>query len=76
MKRTAAFILLAVLSVAVSQPAQAQRSVTQGNVRQSPKSVKRQQKLARKQAKAQQKAIKKNAKAQRKANKKARRRKR
>ncbi len=73
MKRIAAFILLALLSISVSQPARAQHSVTQGNVRQSPQSVKRQQKLARKQAKAQQKAIRKNAKAQRKATRKARR---
>jgi hypothetical protein len=74
MKRIAAFILLAALTTAASLPANSQASVTHGNVRQNPKSVKQQKKLAKKQAKAQRKAQKKNAKAQRKANKKAHRR--
>ncbi len=74
MKRIAAFLLLAVLGVAAIPTAQAQSSVTHGNVRQNPKLMKQQRKLAKKQAKAQRKAQKKNAKAQRKANKKAHRR--
>jgi len=74
MKRIAAFILLAAVTLAISLPAQAQSSVTHGNVRQSPKYRKQQAKLAKKQAKAERKAIKRNLKAQRKANKKAHRR--
>jgi hypothetical protein len=73
MKRFAAVLLLTVLSFACTLPVGAQRSVTEGNARQSPKVVKQQKKLARKQVKAQRKAQKQYARAQRKANKKARR---
>ena len=67
MKRIAAFILLAVLSVAGSMPAQAQRISPQENARRSQKAIKKHQKMLKK-------ANKKAAKAQRKVNKRAKRR--
>ena len=73
MKRFAAILLLAVLSLAGTLPISAQRSVTEGNAPVSPKTIKRQKKLAKRQVKAQRKAQKQYAQAQRKANKKARR---
>lgn len=67
MKRIAAFILLAALSVAGSIPAQAQRISPQENARRSQKAIKKHKKMLKK-------ANKKAAKAQRKANRKANRR--
>jgi hypothetical protein len=74
MKRIAAFMLLVVLSLAGSMPAQAQRISPQENARQSRKAIKKQQKMLNRVNKKQAKAMKKAAKAQRKATKKANRR--
>ncbi|MGA7295040.1 MAG: hypothetical protein WBW53_15565 [Terriglobales bacterium] len=71
MKRIAAFLLLAVLSLAMLPPAQAQRITPQENARRSAKAAKKQQKMLRKANKKQQKAAKKAAKKQRKMIKKA-----
>ncbi|HZR56353.1 MAG TPA: hypothetical protein VFA74_05740 [Terriglobales bacterium] len=64
-------ILLVVLSLAWSIPADAQRISVAENARQSAKAAKSQQKMMNKSAKARRKAEKKNEKAQRKANRKA-----
>jgi uncharacterized protein YxeA len=64
MKQIVAFMLLVVLSVAVSMPAQA-RTKTVDSWSQS-KWVKQQTKMSKKQAKEQQKAMKRYAKEQRK----------
>jgi Skp family chaperone for outer membrane proteins len=74
MKRIAAFMLLAALSVACSIPAQAQNATTAENMRRSRKEAKQQQKVLKKLSKKQRKAMKKYDKAQRKAAKKANRR--
>jgi hypothetical protein len=74
MKRIAALMLLAVLSLASSMPAQAQRISPQENARQSRKAIKKQQKMLNKANKKQAKAMKKAAKTQRKATKKANKR--
>jgi hypothetical protein len=73
MKRIAAFLLLAVLSVAGSIPVQAQRMTPEENARRSSKAAKHQQKMLKKANKRQSKAMKKNAKRERKATKKANR---
>jgi hypothetical protein len=67
MKRIAAFVLLAALSLAGSIPLQAQRISPQNNARRSQKANKKQQKMLKK-------MNKKATKAQRKANKRANRR--
>ena len=75
MKRIAAFILLAVLSVAGSIPASAEkenRSIGE-NSREARKAAKQQQKASKKIAKKQRKAAKKYQKQQRKAAKQQRR---
>ena len=74
MKRLAALVLLAILSMTFVLPASAQRISPQENARQSRKAIKKQQKLLRKSNKQQRKAMKKAAKAQRKATRKANRR--
>ncbi|MBZ5655841.1 MAG: hypothetical protein LAO56_11270 [Acidobacteriia bacterium] len=71
MKRIAAFMWLAALSVAWSIPAPAQRISVEENARQSRAAAKQQQKMLKKSAKKQRKAMKKYLKAQRKAVKKA-----
>jgi hypothetical protein len=73
MKRIAAFVLLAILSVAGSIPVQAQRISPQENARQSRRAIKKQQKMLNKANKKQAKAMKKAAKAQRKATARANR---
>ena len=72
MKRIAAFLLLAVFSVAGSL--HAQTISPQENARRSQKAAKKQQKMLKKASKKQRKAMKKYAKAQRKAQNKANRR--
>jgi hypothetical protein len=74
MKRIAAFVLLAALSLAGTMPVQAQLISPQENARRSQKSIKKQRKMLKKADKKQRKALKKYAKAQRKATKKANRR--
>ena len=71
MKRIAAFLLLAVLSLVAAIPANAQRISPQENARRSRKEIKHQQKMLNKANKKQNKAMKKAAKAQRKATKRA-----
>jgi hypothetical protein len=71
MKRIAALLLLAILSIAAAVPAQAQRITPEQNARRSHKDIKRQQKLLKKANKKQAKATKKYAKQQRKATRKA-----
>jgi RecA/RadA recombinase len=58
MKRIAAFLLLVVLSVAGSMPAQAQRMSTEENARESRKANKKQQKMLNKANKKQRKSMK------------------
>jgi uncharacterized membrane protein (DUF106 family) len=67
MKRIAAFILLAALSVVCSMPVQAQSTTTAENMHRSRREAKQQQKMSKKLAKKQRKAMKKSQKAQRKA---------
>jgi Skp family chaperone for outer membrane proteins len=67
MKRIAAFLLLAALSVVCSMPVQAQNTTTAENMHRAQQSAKRQQKVSKKLAKKQRKAMKKSQKAQRKA---------
>jgi len=71
MKRIAAFLLLAILSLAVAIPANAQRISPEENARRSRKDIKHQQKMLNKANKKQRKAMKKAEKAQRKQTKKA-----
>ena len=71
MKRIAAFMLLLVLAIAGSIPAQAQRTSPEENARQSRKAAKLQQKMLKRANKKQRKAMKKSEKAQRKAIRKA-----
>jgi uncharacterized protein HemX len=71
MKRIAALLLLAVLSLAVAVPASAQRISPQENARRSRKEIKQHQKMLNKANKKQRKALKKAQKAQRKQMKKA-----
>lgn len=74
MKRIAAFLLLAVVSVAWSVPVYAQpenRSIGE-NGREARRAAKQQQKYAKKTAKRQRKAMKKYLKAQKKATRRAR----
>ena len=73
MKRIAAFLLLVVLGVAGSIPAQAQRISPEENARRSSKAAKQQQKMLNKANKKQRKAMKKAEKKQRKEIKKANR---
>lgn len=72
MKRIAAFLLLAALTVAVAMPALA-KTTTVEDTRQMRSSAKNQQKMMKRQAKRQRKAQKRAAKAQRKAQKANRR---
>ncbi len=74
MKRIAAFMLLAALSLAGAMTAQGQRITPEENARQSRKAIKKQQKMLNKANKKQRKMMKKYEKAQRKAAKKANRR--
>ena len=74
MKRIAAFLLLAALSVAGSMPVQAQNTTTDENMHRARQAAKKQQKVSKKLAKKQRKAMKKSAKAQHKATKKSQRR--
>jgi uncharacterized protein HemX len=71
MKRIAALLLLAALSVGCSMPAFAQRMTPEQYAKKSKKDAKKQQKMLNKTNKKQSKAEKKFEKAQRKANKKA-----
>jgi uncharacterized membrane protein len=72
MKRLAAFVLLAFLSLTcVGTVAYAQRMTPEQNARQSKKASKKQQKMLKKANKKQRKATRKFEKAQRKATKKA-----
>lgn len=71
MKRVAAFVLLALFSLACLVPAYAQRMTPEQYARQSKKEGKKQQKMLKKSAKQQRKAMNRSAKAQRKATKKA-----
>jgi Spy/CpxP family protein refolding chaperone len=73
MKRIAAFLLLAALSVACSMPVQAQNTTTDENMHRARQGAKRQQKVSKKLTKKQRKAMKKSAKAQRKAAKQSQR---
>jgi hypothetical protein len=73
MKRIAFFVLLAILSIAASTPARAQRMTPEQNARQSQKAIKKQNKMLKKANKKQAKAMKKAAKAQRKATQRANR---
>lgn len=73
MKRIAAFVLLAVIGVAGSIPAQAQRITPEENTRRSSKAAKTQQKMLNKANKKQRKAMNKAEKKQRKETKKANR---
>jgi hypothetical protein len=67
MKRIAAFLLLAALSVMCSMPVQGQQTSTAENMHRARQGAKRQQKASKKLAKKQRKAMKKSEKAQRKA---------
>lgn len=71
MKRVAAFLLLAIFSLAFLTPARAQRMTAEQNAHQSSKAAKKQQRMLKKAAKRQRKAEKRALKAQRKATKKA-----
>lgn len=73
MKRLAALMLLAILSVTCFAPAYAQRMTPEQNARRSSKASKNQQKMLKKANKKQRKATKKYEKAQRKATRKANR---
>jgi len=73
MKRVAAFLLLAVLSLVAAIPANAQRISPAENARRSRKEIKQHQKMLNKANKKQRKAMKKAEKAQRKQMKKANR---
>ena len=72
MKRIAAFMLLAGLSVAIAIPAQARRTTVQEDTRQSRSAAKKQEKMNKQATKRQRKAMKRAAKAQRKAQKASR----
>jgi hypothetical protein len=73
MKRIAALILLAIVSVSCSVPSYGRDSYDyKHQTRASRKAARKQQKAANKYSKQQQKAMKKSAKAQRKALKRAR----
>jgi hypothetical protein len=74
MKRIAAFLLLAALSVACSMTVQAQNTTTDENMHRARQSAKKQQKVSKKLAKKQRKAMKKSGKAQRKSAKRSQRR--
>lgn len=75
MKRIAVSLLLVVLSIAESLPAQTENAATTAeNMRRSERAAKQQQKVLKKLTKKQQKTMKKYEKAQRKAAKKANRR--
>lgn len=81
MKRIAAFLLLAALSVACSMPVQAQnastpenKAATAENMHRARRAAKQHNKELKKLSKKQRKAMKKSAKAQRKANKRSNRR--
>ena len=75
MKRTAAFVLLVVMSASCSVLSYARDGYNyEPPTRASRKAAKKQQKASNKYSKQQQKAMKKSAKAQRKALKRARKR--
>jgi hypothetical protein len=74
MKRIAALMLLAALSLAWSMPAEAQIFRGKDSARQAEKANRKQQKAFKKAGKKQQKAARKYQKAQRKAAKRAQRR--
>jgi uncharacterized membrane protein (DUF106 family) len=74
MKRLAAFLLLAALSVACSIPVQAKNTTTDENMRRAHQAAKQNRKAMKKLAKQQRKAMKRSAKAQRKATKRSRHR--
>jgi len=71
MKRLAAYLLLAILSVACFVPAYAQVMTAEQNARRSRKAANKQQKMLKKANKKQRKAMNKYQKKQRKATKKA-----
>jgi hypothetical protein len=74
MKRIAAFLLLAALSVVCSMPVQAKNTTTDENMHRSRQAAKQHRKALNKLSKKQRKAMKKSGKAQRKANKRSNRR--
>jgi hypothetical protein len=74
MKRIAAFLLLAALSVACSMPAQAQNTTTDENMHRARQAAKQHRKEMKKLSKKQRKAMKKSGIAQRKETKKSKRR--
>jgi Skp family chaperone for outer membrane proteins len=71
MKRLAAFLLLAALTVACSMPVQAKNTTTAENMHRARRDAKHQQKVQKKLAKRQRKAAKKSQKAQRKSYRRA-----
>jgi hypothetical protein len=71
MKRLAAFLLLAALSVACSMPVQAQNTTTNENRHRARQAAKQHRKAMKKLSKQQRKAMKKSGKAQRKTNKRS-----
>lgn len=74
MKRLAAFLLLAALSVVCSMPVQAQNTTTDENMHRARQASKQHRKALKKLSKKQRKAMKKSGFAQRKATKKSKRR--
>jgi uncharacterized membrane protein (DUF106 family) len=74
MKRLAAFLLLAALSVACSMPMQAQNTTTDENMHRARQAAKQHKKELKKLSKKQRKAMKKSGMAQPKASKKSKRR--
>jgi uncharacterized membrane protein (DUF106 family) len=74
MKRIAAFLLLAALSVACSMPVQAQSTTTDENMHRARQAAKQHRKEMKKLSKKQRKAMKKSGIAQRKETKKSKRR--
>ena len=73
MKRLAAFLLLAALSVVCSMPVQAQNTTTDENMHRARQAAKQHRKALKKLSKKQRKAMKKSGMAQRKATKKSKR---
>jgi len=73
MKRLATFVLLAIFSLALLVPAQAQRLNNEQSARANIKAGKQQQKMLKRSAKRQRKAMKRSLKEQRKENRKSNR---
>jgi hypothetical protein len=73
MKRLAAFLLLAALSVVCSMPVQAQNTTTNENMHRARQGAKQHRKALKKLSKKQRKAMKKSGVSQRKASKKSKR---